>query len=79
MEETTYNSLSNEEKAQIIRSHIKNIQHSRYNIELSILAENSIDVPNESLIIGYQMQLDDMNDKQQALEQELQRILTLGE
>lgn len=79
MEESTYNSLSNEEKAQMIRSHIKNIQHSRYNIELSILAENAIDVPNESLIIGYQMQLEDANDKQNALEQELLRISSLGE
>lgn len=79
MEESTYNSLSNEEKMQMIRSHIKNIQHSKYNIELSILAENAIDVPNESLVIGYQMQLEDANDKQNALEQELLRISSLGE
>lgn len=79
MEESTYNSLSNEEKMQMIRSHIKNIQHSKYNIELSILAENAIDVPNEALVIGYQMQLEDANDKQNALEQELLRISSLGE
>jgi hypothetical protein len=79
MEESTYSSLSNEEKMQMIRSHIKNIQHSKYNIELSILAENAIDVPNESLVIGYQMQLEDASDKQNALEQELLRISSLGE
>lgn len=72
--EETYNSLTKEEKAQIIRSHIKNLEHSKYNIELSILAEQSIDVPSETKIIGYQMQLDDANDKKIALEAELLRV-----
>lgn len=72
--EETYNSLSKEEKAQIIRSHIKNLEHTKYNIELSILAEQSVDVPSETTIMGYQMQLDDANDKQAALEQELIRV-----
>jgi hypothetical protein len=72
--EETYNSLSKEEKAQIIRSHIKNLEHTKYNIELSILAEQSVDVPSETTIMGYQMQLDDANDKQAALEEELIRV-----
>ena len=77
--EETYNMLTDEEKMQIIRSHIKNLQHNRYNLELSILAEQSVDVPNEALIIGYQMQIDDLNDKTIALENELTRISTIGE
>lgn len=74
----TYNSLSNEEKMQIIRSHIKNIEHNKYNLELSILAEQAIDVPNEALIIGYQMQLEDARDRESALEAELNRITNEG-
>jgi hypothetical protein len=72
--EETYNSLSKEEKAQVIRSHIKNLELSKYNIQLSILAEQSIDVPSETTIMSYQMQLDDAIDKQQALEAELLRV-----
>lgn len=72
--EETYNSLSKEEKAQIVRSHIKNLEYTKYNLELSILAEQSVDVPSETTIMGYQLQLDDALDKQAALEQELIRI-----
>lgn len=72
--EETYNSLTKEEKAQIIRSHIKNLEHTKYNIELSILAEQAVDVPSETTIMGYQMQLDDANDKKLALEEELLRV-----
>lgn len=72
--EETYNSLSKEEKAQVIRSHIKNLELTKYNIELSILAEQSIDVPSETTIMSYQMQLDDAIDKQQALQAELLRV-----
>lgn len=63
--------LSNQEKLQIVRSHIKNLQYSKYNLEMSILAEQAVDVPNEASIIGYQMQLDDIIDKQEALEAKL--------
>lgn len=79
MDEITYNALTNEEKMQIIRSHIKNIQHTKYNLELSILAEQAIDVPNEALIIGYQMQLEDAVDRETALSDELVRIANIGE
>lgn len=72
--EETYNSLSKEEKSQVIRSHIKNLELTKYNIELSILAEQSIDVPSETTIMSYQMQLDDAIDKQQALQAELLRV-----
>lgn len=72
--EETYNSLSKEEKAQVIRSHIKNLELTKYNIELSILAEQAIDVPSETTIMSYQMQLDDAIDKQQALQAELLRV-----
>lgn len=73
-----YNTLTDEEKLQILRSHVKNLQHNKYNIELYILAEQSIDVPNESNIISYQMQLDDINDKQAALEAQIATIESGG-
>lgn len=66
--------LNKQEKLQIIRSHIKNLQYSKYNLELSILAEQSIDVPNESNMIGLQMQLEDIIDKQTVLENKLLEV-----
>lgn len=63
--------LSKQERLQIVRSHIKNLQYSKYNLEMSILAEQAVDIPNEASIIGYQMQLDDIIDKQEALENKL--------
>lgn len=72
--EDSYNTLTSLEKMQLIKSHIKNLQHVKYNLELSILAEQAVDVPNESSIIGYQMQIEDAVDKENALTQELNRI-----
>lgn len=66
-----YLSLNNEEKKQLVRSHIKNLQFTKYNLELNIIAEQAIDVPNESSIIGYQMQIEDLIDKEAALQNEL--------
>ena len=66
--------LSKKEKLQIIKSHIKNLQYSKYNLEMSILAEQAIDVPNEANIIGIQMQLEDINDKEQALLSQLEVV-----
>lgn len=72
--EDSYNTLTSLEKMQLIKSHIKNLQHVKYNLELSILAEQAVDVPNETSIIGYQMQIEDAVDKENALTQELNRI-----
>lgn len=69
-----YIDLTKEEKCQIIRSHIKNIEYTKYNLELSILAEESVDVPNETSIIGFRLQLDDANAKELALKDELVRV-----
>lgn len=66
-----YLSLNKEEKRQLIKSHIKNLQFTKYNLELNIIAEQAVDVPNESSIIGYQMQIEDLVDKESALQNEL--------
>ena len=69
-----YISLTKREKIQVIKSHIKNLQYSKYNLEISILTEQAVDVPSESNIIGFQMQLDDLLDKESALLAELERV-----
>ena len=66
-----YLSLNKEEKRHLIKSHIKNLQFTKYNLELNIIAEQAVDVPNESSIIGYQMQIEDLVDKESALQNEL--------
>lgn len=69
-----YISLTKKEKIQVVKSHIKNLQYSKYNLEISILTEQAVDVPSESNIIGFQMQLDDLLDKESALLAELERV-----
>lgn len=69
-----YETLTNSEKATAIRSKIKGIQYSKYNIELDILSENSVSSPNFNQIEEWNRQLADINARQAALETELENI-----
>lgn len=70
-----YLNLTNEEKSSLVKSQIKNIQFTKYNIELNILAESAIEIPDESAIARYQIQLQDLVDKEQALQNELLKLV----
>lgn len=67
--------LTDEEKAVAVRSKIKNIQYNKYNIELDLLTENSINNPNASQIIEWNRQLEDLNAKETVLQNELDEVL----
>lgn len=56
-----YEVLSNSEKATAIRSKIKGIQYTKYNIELDILSENAVVEPNTNQIEEWNRQLADIN------------------
>lgn len=46
----TYEYLSQEDKNSIIENHIRNLEYSLFNTEMSILAANSVATPNTETI-----------------------------
>jgi hypothetical protein len=44
--------LTNEEKSVIISQHIKNVDYSIYNVELSLIEENAVSSPDADKILS---------------------------
>lgn len=65
------NLVSVDEKVHIINQFMKNLAYSRYNVELSLLLENSVSSPNQNNIENFTTQLQEIDDKLAALQQEL--------
>lgn len=38
--------LTTEEKIAVIQSHMKNVQYTKYNAQISLVAENALETPN---------------------------------
>lgn len=66
--------LTNSEKADIINSHLKNIENNKYNLELSLIEENSLTSPNQVVINSIQEQLSGLAQKKTALLAELDEL-----
>lgn len=66
--------LSNDEKAHIISQFIKNLAYSRYNVQVSLIAENAVTMPNQNNIDSFTLQLNEIDEKIAALEVELSNI-----
>lgn len=62
--------LSNEEKVSIIDQHTRNIEYSKYNLEVSLIEENAVTEPNQEAIDSLNSQLADLNVKLSALDAE---------
>lgn len=67
-----YLTLSNDEKKDIVKSQLKNLQHQKYNLELSILQEQALDRLDTVDLIN--SQIDELNIKQNVLVQELNNL-----
>lgn len=63
--------LSNEDKISIINQHKRNIEYTKYGIQLSIIEENAVESPNQESINSFNDQIDDLNNKLAALDAEL--------
>lgn len=63
--------LTNEEKSAIVNQHIKNVEYSIYNIELSVVAENAVSSPDAGKITSLNNELSDLTAQKTALEAEL--------
>jgi hypothetical protein len=66
--------LTNEEKSAIVTQHIKNIEYSVYNLELSLIEENSVSAPDATKVSSLNEQLDDLTSQKAALEAELLKL-----
>lgn len=62
--------LNNEEKLTIVSQHIKNVEYNKYNLELSLIEENSVSSPDSEAIASLNSQMAEVNAKLSALEAE---------
>jgi hypothetical protein len=66
--------LSIQEKTEILNNHLKNIEHNKYNVEVSLLEENALDNPSQSVIQSLNEQIENFAAKKSALMAELANI-----
>lgn len=67
--------LTNEEKAAVVSQHIKNVDYSIYNLELSVIEENAVSSPDADKISSLNSQITDLNLQKTALTSELSSLL----
>lgn len=63
--------LTNEEKVSVVNQHLKNLEYSKYNVELSLMEENSTTQINDDMILSLNEQLVSINAKINILQQEI--------
>jgi hypothetical protein len=63
--------LTNEEKAGIVTQHIKNIEYSIYNLEISIIEEEAVQSIDSKKISDLNSEITELNAKKSALITEL--------
>jgi hypothetical protein len=66
--------LTNEEKIGIVNQHIKNLELNIYNLELSLIEENAVAVPNAANVSSLNGQVAEANAKKTALLAELEDL-----
>jgi|688.fasta_scaffold00921_19 hypothetical protein len=66
--------LTNDEKATVITTHLRSLSYSKYNTELSIIEEESLEAPSSESLAQLNSQLDSINTKIAALEEELTKV-----
>ena len=65
--------LTNEEKAGIIEQHLKNLEYSKFNLEVSLIEETTAPT-STSVVSALEEQLSSINLKINALKQELLQL-----
>ena len=66
--------LTDSEKVAVVNSHLKNLEQNKYNIELSLIQENALDNPVQSVVDSLNSQLADIASKKTALLAELSSL-----
>jgi hypothetical protein len=67
--------LTNEEKSGIVSQHIKNVEYSLYNLNLSLIEENAVSSPDATKISSLNDQISDLNAQKTALQSELSNLV----
>lgn len=66
--------LTKDEKIQIINNHIKNLKSNKYNLEVSLIEENSLDEINNSTVTLLNTEISNTTSRIEALEAEITRL-----
>jgi uncharacterized protein involved in exopolysaccharide biosynthesis len=69
--------LTNQEKINVINSHITNLAFNQYNAELSLIEENAKTTPDQESIARLNSQLADYDKQSAALAAELAALSVL--
>jgi hypothetical protein len=67
--------LTNEEKTTIINQHIKNLEYSKFNAQISIVEENAKSEPETDVLTSLNAQLADYTSRITALTAELDKLV----
>lgn len=70
--------LNNQDKISIVEQHIRNLEINKFNIELSLAEENSVESPSEAVLNSLNGQLSNVNAKINALNTELTTLQQAG-
>jgi hypothetical protein len=62
--------LNNEEKISVVDSRIRSLEYNKYNLQLSLIEENAVSIPNEDSIESIENQMNLVNLKIAALQSE---------
>lgn len=66
--------LSNEEKISIINQHKKNVEYSKYNLQVSLIEENAVSNPDQDAIDSLNDKIADLDSKISALDAEISSL-----
>lgn len=63
--------LNNQEKTEVVNQHLKNVEYSLFNLNLSLVEEQAVATPNATNIASINSQITEMTAKKTALLAEL--------
>jgi hypothetical protein len=66
--------LTNEEKMAILNQHLKSIVGNIYNLQVSLIAENALEAPDQSTISSITLQIEKEQAKKDALMSEVNSL-----
>ena len=67
--------LTNDEKRNIINQHLRNLEYSKFNVEISLIEENADPAPDQENLDSLNGQLSTINGKMEALIIELELLV----
>lgn len=66
--------LTNEEKVVIVNQHLKNLNYSKFNIEISLIEENAKSIRDTDQIASLNAQSTDIDSRITALEAKIEEL-----